>query len=77
MGSGRARLARALHGLTKVDTTGRGGCHGQPVVAATAVVSTFLPGCLFSFSAFHFPKPFLGFVLRFFGFVDLSGYIGG
>ena len=37
------------HGQPVVDTTGRGGCHGQAVVAATAMVAGGSPGCPFPF----------------------------
>ena len=48
--------ASGHHGLTVVTTTARGGSHGQPVVAATAVVAVPLP-VRFGFSAaFRIPR---------------------
>jgi len=38
-------LVSEHHGLTVVSTTSRGGSHGQPLVAAMAVATWFLPGC--------------------------------
>ena len=48
--------ASSHHGLTVVTTTARGGSHGQPVVAATAVVALPIPNLLRFFcniSVFH------------------------
>ena len=50
--------ANEHHSLTVVSTTGRGNCHGQPMVAAMAVVPLPLPGCADFLRPFVFPRDY-------------------
>ena len=43
-------------GLAVLTIMGHGGCHGQTVVAATAMVAIPPPGYFDSFAAFRFPS---------------------
>ena len=55
-GKQRSRPSQSPHGLTVVDTTGHGGCHGRPMVATMAVVEVFSPSCVGFSRPFVFPR---------------------